>query len=776
MAGVRCVEEIIKNDPTIFEISIFGAEKHVNYNRIMLSTVLQGNTSIKEITINDQSWYEENQIQLFKGEKVIEIDPLNKVLKSDKYREVPYDKLILATGSNPFILPLPGNEKEGVISFRTIEDCQKMIDTSRSFRKATVIGGGVLGLEAARGLLNLGMEVQVVHNGKYLMDRQLDQTAAEMLRLELEQQGMRFLLKKETVEITGSKRVEGLRFRDGTETDTDLVVMAVGVRPNIQLATNSGIETNRGIVVNDYMETNYKDIFAVGECVEHRGTVYGLVKPLYEQGKTLASHICSIESQGYKGSILSTQLKVSGVDVFSVGEINGNEQMKAVTLLDQFEGVYKKVLFQDSKVIGAVMFGNISDGPRLLDIIKKEEVLSDEDRRDLVQLQKEGAHSISEMARSSTVCNCNNVTKGTILEAVLQEGLTTVEDVRKCTKASGSCGSCKPIVAEILSYVNSEDFNESVEPQSLCTCTSLTSDDIVLEIQERGLTSMEQVIEVLDWHDKAGCSICKPALNFYLSMIYPEYETDQEMLYINEKQNAYVQKNGAYAIVPQMYGGKTTGKQLHKIASVVDKYGISNIAITSEQRIQLMDIRKEDLSHIWEELDMPFCSTYGNKVKNVKTCLGENQCQCEKEASLQLAINIEKQVEFLSSPYQLKIGVSACMHNGADSTTKDIGVIGMNRGWEIYVGGSSGRDVREGELMCIADTSEEATEIITGLIQYYRETANYLERTWQWVERVGLIHIREVLFDTVLRDLLLDHLEMDKNKELKKEEAIAEGR
>ncbi|MEK4536434.1 nitrite reductase large subunit NirB [Peribacillus sp. FSL K6-1552] len=760
MAGLRCIESIIMNNPNAFEITIFGSEPHVNYNRILLSTVLQGNTSFEDIKINDRNWYKKHNIQLFTGETVVKIERENRLLKTDKEREVYYDKLIIATGSVPFILPVTGVDKEGVIAFRTIEDCQKMIETSKQYTKAVVIGGGLLGLEAARGLLNLGMEVNVVHIAGYLMERQLDSTASILLQKELENQGMRFLLKKETMEIIGNDRVERVRFNDGTEVEADLVVMAAGVRPNIQLAKESGINTNRAIIVNDYLETSDPNIYAVGECAEHKGLVYGLVKPLYEQGEVLAKHICDIKSQGYQGSVLSTNLKISGVELFSAGQFLGDETTKSITAFDELDGIYKKVVFQERKIIGAVLYGDTKASTQLLDMILKRKEVTKEEKITLFQSSSTGESLIASMAYSDIICNCNTVSKGAIIEAVQNKGLTTVEQVKHCTKATGSCGGCKPSVTELLEYTQSDSFDEDIEQKVMCSCTTLTEDEVVNKMQLGNLTSAQEVMDVLEWGNSAGCSICRPALSYYLGMIYPEYEIKQETLFINEQKNATVQSDNRYSVIPQMYGGITNAEDLRKIANVADKYDISHVAVTSEQRVHLMGVKKEDLPGVWADLNMPLSSKYGNTVQNVKTCIGEHVCHCDKNQALLLAVDLEKRFEFISTPYRIKMGISACMHNGAGSTTKDIGVMGIDRGWEIYVGGSSGRNVRAGELLCVAETNEEAIEIIIGFIQYYRETANYLERTWQWIERVGLIHVREVLFDKELSQQLIQRLEM----------------
>ncbi|WP_026567239.1 nitrite reductase large subunit NirB [Bacillus sp. UNC41MFS5] len=761
MAGVRCIEEISREASDLFEITIFGTEPHLNYNRIQLSSVLQGSTTFDEITINDRNWYDEQNIELFTGETVIKIDPEKQVLLTDKGREHSYDRLIIATGSAPFLLPVPGSAKEGVITFRTIEDCQKMMETANHYQKAVVIGGGVLGLEAAKGLLNLGMEVTVVHNGRYLMERQLDETAAKLLQTELERQGLRFLFEKDTKEIRGNKRVERVSFKDGTEAAADLVVMAAGVRPNIQLAMESGIATNRAILVNDFMETNIPNIYAVGECVEHRGMVYGLVKPLYDQGKVLAKRICGLEGRGYEGTILSTQLKISGVDVFSVGQFSCDERLKSLKIYDEVDGVYKKIVFDESKMVGAVLFGDTSDRTRLLDMILKKQDVSDLEKVTLFQGLNGDGNSVASMAPSEMICNCNGVAKGAIIEAVQKNGLTTVDEVKKCTKASGACGGCKPLVADLLNYIHSGEFDEVIEQKSMCTCTALTEDEVVYEMQWQGLTTIQEVMEVLAWGNKEGCAACRPALAYYLGMIYPEYERQQENLYISERMIAIIQKDGTYTVIPQMYGGKTTAGQLGKIAAVAEKYGITNLAVTSEQRIHLMGVKKKDLSALLTDLDMEVSSTYGNMVQNVKTSIGEHICRCDKHSAMELAVTLEKSLEFLTTPYRVTMGVSACMHNGAGSTTKDIGVIGTGLGWEIYVGGSSGRNVREGKLLCLETKNQVVIEIICAFIQYYRETANFLERTWQWIERVGLVHVREVIFDLELRQQLLLRLEKD---------------
>ncbi|WP_223589120.1 nitrite reductase large subunit NirB [Neobacillus bataviensis] len=742
MAGVRAIEEVLKINREKFEITIFGQEPYPNYNRIQLSTVLQGGTSVRDITLNEWKWYEDHNIRLYLGESVTAIDTENQMVYTDKGRIESYDKLILATGSNPFMLPLPGADKEGVTAFRNIKDCEKMIEYSKKHKKAAVIGGGLLGLEAARGLLNLGMEVEVIHIHHYLMERQLDQTAGKLLQTELEKQGMRFLLQKNTAEILGKKQVTGLRFKDGTKIQTDLVVMAVGIKPNVSLAIEAGIPVDRGIIVNDYLETDVPNIYAVGECAEHRGIAYGLVAPLYQQGQVLAKILCSIEDEGYKGSVLSTQLKVSGVDVFSAGKINEDEHTKAFKVYDDYRGVYKKVLIEDGKISGAVLFGDTKDGNRLLSLINKGSAIEEYLETDLSNGNEQSV--VAAMADGELICGCNGVTKGAIVEAIRTKGLTTVDQVKGCTNASRSCGGCKSLVADLLQCTLGDQY-QADQKEAICGCTDLSRDEILQEIREKGLTHIREVMNVLDWRTD-GCSKCKPALNYYLGMIYPlSYKDEKEARYVNERMHANIQKDGTYSVVPRMYGGVTTADDLRKIADVADKYKVGLIKVTGGQRIDLLGVRKEDLPKMWADLDMPSGSAYAKGLRTVKTCVGENFCRFGTQDSIGMGIRLEKKFEGLNTPHKVKMAVSACPRNCAESGIKDVGVVGVDGAWEMYVGGNGGTHLRSADLLFKFKTEDELEEMIGAFLQYYRETAHYLERTSGWVERLGLDHIREVL-------------------------------
>ncbi|MGI8315591.1 nitrite reductase large subunit NirB [Halobacillus mangrovi] len=764
MAGVRCIENIVKEDPAAFDITIFGSEPYGNYSRIMLSSILQGDTTYEEIMLNPIDWYEENGIDLFTGESVIFIDKEKKTIETDKGRKVPYDKLIIATGSCPFILPLKGADKEGVFSFRTIEDCRRMTEAANSYKKAVVIGGGVLGLEAARGLLNLGMEVHVVHRSQYIMQRQLDEPASLMLQKELESQGMNFLLNKDSEEIVGEARVEKIRFKDGTEITTDLVVMAVGINPNVQLAKRSGIKTNRGIIVDGYLETNCSDIYALGECAEYEGMTYGLVKPLYEQGEVLARHLCKPPSLPYQGSILSTQLKISGVDVFSVGQFSQDDTTQVIQYQNEIEGVYKKVVFRGSKVVGAVLFGDTREGSKLVDTIVKEKVIADKDKASLLESANPANSHVANLPVTEQVCACNAVSKEVIIKAVQENNLKTVEEVKSCTKASASCGGCKPSVVELLTYIQSDDFNDEVQMDSLCSCTSLTEDEVVEKIQLKALGSLEEILIQLNWSTEKGCTKCRASLLYYLEMIHPWFENSEETLYVNDRMNATFQSNGTYTIVPQIHGGRPDIDQLKKITYVAETYPSIEIVVASDQRIQLSGVRKDQLNNVWTDLDMPLYTREFNKVAPIQTSDGVGLCNCVDYKFLDLVKGLEQKTGLLKTPFRITVGVSCCFHDGADAAHKDLGAIRVAEKWEIYVGGSVGKEVRQGRLLCVVGTNEEAQEFMLSFIQYYRESARYMERSWQWIERAGLVHIREVLFNEEIRTELLIRMDKDRTQ------------
>ncbi|MFP3720321.1 nitrite reductase large subunit NirB [Niallia circulans] len=750
MAGVRTIEEILKRNADLFDITIIGDEPYPNYNRIMLSNVLQGKTTVNDIHINDWKWYQENHIHLLTGEKAIKIDREGKAVFTDKGKTIEYDELILATGSSAFILPIPGSDLEGVIGFRTIDDTEKMMETAKTYKKAVVIGGGLLGLEAARGLIDRGMEVHVVHLLPTLMEQQLDAAAANLLRKDLEAQGMKFLMEKQTAEIYGDKRVQGLKFTDGTTVDCDLVVMAVGIRPNVAIAREAGLEVNRAIIVNDHMVTSDPSVFAVGECAEHNGIAYGLVAPLYEQGMALADYIAGKEGKGYQGSILSTQLKVAGCDLFSGGKIHEDENTEAIIVHDQFAKVYKKILVTDNKIVGIVLYGDASDGTRLFNMLKKQADISEYTSSSVLSKSGEDAEEdlAASMSADDTVCGCNGVTKGTIVHSILEQGLTTFEEVKGCTKAGASCGKCKPLVEGILAHTLGDSFDASIQKTGMCGCTTLTRDEVVAQIKEMQLKSPKEVRMVLGFASEEGCSKCRPALNYYMRMLFPEeYEDDKASRFVNEKMEGNIQKDGTFSIIPRMYGGTTTAEDLVKIGEVAKKYNVPLVKITGASRIGLYGVKKEDVPHVWEELGMRSGYAYSKSLRNVKSCVGSRFCRFGTQDSLGLGIKLEQELEMVDTPHKMKMGVTGCPRNCAEVLTKDFGVICVENGYQLYIGGNGGTEVRECDSLTTVQTEEEVITMAKAFVQYYRENANYGERTAPWVERMGIKTVKETLLN-----------------------------
>ncbi|MCC2596354.1 nitrite reductase large subunit NirB [Pusillimonas sp. MFBS29] len=757
MAGIRTLEELLKLDSNLYDITVFGSEPYPNYNRILLSPVLTGEQTIQDIILNDKSWYEANGITLHLNSTVTHINRRRKEVLTDDGKTARYDRLLLATGSKPFILPVPGHDLKGVISFRDIRDVELMIDAASRLQHAVVIGGGLLGLEAANGLASRGMQVSVVHLGTSLLDRQLDPAAAQLLEASLRARGLNFLMGRQTEAILGKEdgTVSGIRFKDGSELATDLVVMAVGIRPNTDLAEASGIYTDRGIVVNDTLQTYDPGIYAVGECVSHRGMAYGLVAPLFEQAKVAANHLAMHGIGAYAGSTTSTKLKVTGIDVFSAGEFMGGANTEAITLADPVGGVYKKLVIQDDKLIGACLYGDTVDGAWYFRLIREGKSIA-ELREHLMfgegaagDTGHAGENSIAGMPDSTEICGCNGVCKGTIVKAIREQGLFTVDEVKKHTKAASSCGSCTGLVEQIL--INCVGGAADIKPKSekpICACADYTHGEVRKAIREQHLTSIAQTLRFLEWRTTDGCATCRPALNYYLMSTWPgEARDDSQSRLVNERMHANIQKDGTYSVVPRMWGGVTSPSELRRIADVADKYKVPMVKVTGGQRIDLLGIKKEDLPAVWKELDMPSGHAYGKSLRTVKTCVGKEFCRFGTQDSTGMGIALEKDLVGMWSPHKVKLAVSGCPRNCAESGIKDIGIIAVDSGWELYVGGNGGIKTEVAQFFVKVQTHDEVLEYTGAFLQLYREEAFYLERTCHYLARVGLEHAKARVVD-----------------------------
>lgn len=755
MAGMRTVEELLKIAPDMYDITVFGDEPYPNYNRIMLSPVLANEQTIDDIILNSREWYAEHNITLHTSARVNKIDRKARTVTAENGLTVEYDRLLLATGSKPFILPIPGADLQGVLGYRDIKDTNDMIAAAKVYKHAVVIGGGLLGLEAANGLKVQGMDVTVVHKNEWLLERQLDKTAGKMLQKSLETRGLQFLLQKDTEQLIGQDgRVVAVRFKDGQEVPADLVVMAVGIRPNYALAESAGIYCNRGIVVSDTMQTYDPRIYAVGECVNHRGIAYGLVAPLFEMAKVCATHLANFGIGVYKGSVTSTKLKVTGIDLFSAGDFMGSDDAEEILLHDAVGGVYKKLVIKDDTIIGAVLYGDTTDGAWYFQLLRDKKPIHE--IRDHLMFGQDslgntghqGQDKVSAMTDEMEVCGCNGVCKGTIVKAIQAQGLFTLDDVKKHTKAGSSCGSCTGLVEQILASTLGGGYAPPSSSKAVCGCTDFNHEEVRDEIRKHKYLSIPAAMKGMGWKTPNGCATCRPALNYYLISTWPhEAKDDPQSRFINERVHANIQKDGTYSVVPRMYGGVTSPEQLRRIADVADKYKVPMVKVTGGQRIDLLGVKKEDLTGMWADLDMPSGYAYGKSIRTVKTCVGSEFCRFGTQNSTQLGIDIEKAFDHMWAPHKVKFAVSGCPRNCAESGIKDVGVIGVDSGWEIYVGGNGGIKTEVAQFLCKVKTAEEVIEYSGAFIQLYREEARYLDRTVHWIARVGLDYVKKRILD-----------------------------
>ena len=753
MAGARFVEEVLSlGGQDQYDITVFGEEPYGNYNRILLSGVLAGTHDAKDIFINPLPWYEENDITLHAGVRVIGIDRKSKTAYGAGGLLVPYDKLVVATGSSPFIPMMDGLYwddgafRDGIFQFRTLDDCTEMVEYASDANKATVIGGGLLGLEA-----------DIVHLTSYIMDQQLDAmdqqldaSSGAMLKVLLEDMGVRFHLEKMTTSIHGNGRVSGIGFRDGGTLDCEMLVISAGIRPNIDLSRMAGLNLRRGILVNDELSCrNDRDIYAIGECAEHRNKTYGLVAPLWDQARTLAERLTVEKSTAtYTGSKTSTKLKVMGVELAVAGDKEPtNEDDEVVSYVEPNRGVYKKVIIRDGKVAGAILLGDGFTAPRLLQAFDRGETLPQNRAELLFPLSGEAAMpDLADMPVDAQVCNCNGVSKGKIIAAV-DAGCRSLKAVCDATKAGTGCGSCIPQVQAVLELAADGLVAEDPSEHFYVPAIAMTKPELTAAIRLQGLRSVSAVLETLAGGKEDAAS--KMGLASLLKTIWADdYEDERDAHFINDRVHANIQRDGTFSVVPRLYGGVTSPDELRRLADVAEKYEAKMVKITGGQRIDLLGIPKTHLPCVWRELKMPSGHAYTKAFRTCKTCVGTDFCRYGVGDSVKLGIEIEKRFRGVESPHKIKLAASGCPRNCAESTTKDLGVVAIEGGkWEIYIGGAAGSRVRRGDVLCIVDSHDDVLKFMGHFMQYYRENAKYLERTYGFVERVGIEHVRSVLVD-----------------------------
>ena len=758
MAGARLVEEVVSlGGQESYDITVLGEESCGNYNRILLSGVLSGSHDPDDIFINPLDWYEENGIELHAGVRVIGIDRKGKMAYGSGGLLVPYDKLVIATGSSAFVPPMDGlmeedgSYKPGVFVFRTLDDCTEIINYAGKVQKAAVIGGGLLGLEAARGLMNRGIEVDVVHLMAWLMDMQLDSLSGQLLKQSLEGLGVRFHLEKLTTAILGDGEVTGLQFKDGATLDCDMVVVSAGIRPNVDLARMAGLHVRRGILVTDSLACrNDQDIYSIGECAEHRSQVYGLVAPLWEQARVLAERLTGRNADAlYTGSRISTKLKVMGVELAVAGDKDpSSDEDEVVTYVEPNRNVYKKVIVRDGKVTGAILLGDGLTVPRILQAFDRGEALPENRSELLFPLSADAGPmlNVEDLPDDAQICNCNGVTKAKIVAAV-DNGNRSLKAVCDATRAGTGCGSCKMQVQAVLELAADGLMVEDPSVHYYVPGIALTKPELIAAINAMELKSVSAVFESLaGGKEDAGSKLGLASL---LRTIWgADYEDERDARFINDRVHANIQKNGTFSVVPRIYGGITSPDELRRIADAAEKYEAKMVKITGGQRIDLLGIPKEHLPDVWREVGMPSGHAYTKAFRTCKTCVGTDFCRFGLGDSTSLGVKIEKRFQGIESPHKMKLAVSGCPRNCAESTTKDVGSTAIEGGkWEVYIGGAAGSRVRKGDTLCTVDSHDEVLKYMGLFMQYYRENAKYLERTYDFVERLGIEKLRQILVD-----------------------------
>ncbi len=763
MAGARAVEEVLaRGGADQFDITMFGDEPYGNYNRIMLSNILSGQQDVSEIYINPLDWYKEHSIRLHSGARVTHIDRAARVVTADTGQQEEYDVLLIATGSRAFIPPMEGAWRDdgslrpGVFAFRGIDDCTGIMAHAKRSKVAAVIGGGLLGLEAARGLLNHGCEVHVIHLGAHLMEMQLDTAGGLMLRRAMEGMGVTVHLGKMTTTIltegddARTAKVSGLRFKDGTELACDMVVVSAGIRPNAEIGARAGLTVERAIVVDNAMRSpDDHRVYVVGECAQHRGKVYGLVAPLWDQAKVFADQVTGANPNAeYMGSKLATKLKVMGVELASMGitepKDDGDE---VIQFSEPRRGTYKKLIVRDGRLVGGILMGDISKAAYLMQAFDRDSRLPDERLELLFDLgAPPQAVTLDEMPADAQVCNCNGVSKAAI-GACVAGGAKSTTAVMKATRAGMGCGSCKSLVGELVEWFAGGQVEEDPSIHYYVPCISMTKPELVAEVKRLGLRSVSAVFAALSATGEDAAS--KPPLASLLATIWAgEYDDERDARFINDRVHANIQKDGTFSVVPEMAGGVCTPAELMRIAQVAVKYNVPLVKLTGGQRIDLVGIAKADLPGVWQDLDMPAGTAWGKSYRTCKSCIGTEFCRFGLGDSMGLATKIERRFRGIDSPAKMKLATAGCPRNCSEALVKDVGLVAIGEGkWEIYVGGGAGAHIRKGDLLCVVDGEDAAIQVSGRFMQYYRENAKWKERTYTFVPRIGLERIRAIVVD-----------------------------
>lgn len=762
MVGYKfCEKFVAQADATKYKLIVFGEEPRVAYDRVHLSEFFEDGDA-ERLSLAPRSWYEENNIELYTNERVSDIHRIDKTVTTSNDRTFTYDRLVLATGSVPFVPPIRGVEKKGVFVYRTIEDLEETLAYADTVKggKAAILGGGLLGLEAAKAVMDMGLEPHVVEFAPKLMPRQLDSRSSKVLQVKLESMGINIHLSKATNQILGNGKITGMEFGEDDILNVDMLVISAGIRPRDELGKSAELEmgTRGGIIVNNKMETSDPNILAIGEVALYNQMIYGLVAPGYEMAQVAVGQILGKEEVVMAAEIdMSTKLKLIGVDVASFGvPFMPADKGHSIIFENKTESLYKRinVTHDGKKLLGGILVGDADDYNMLLQMYQNEMPLPENPEALIIGSRGGGESSFGsamDLPDTAVVCSCEAVTKGAICCSVLEAGNETLKAVAKATKATSGCGGCKPMVADLLKE-SLKTLGKTVK-ESICEHFDYSRQELYGIVK---LKDIQDFDELLDTVGKGhGCEVCKPAVAAIFASIYNETANKQNTIQdTNDRYLANIQRNGTYSVVPRVAGGEITPKQLMAMGRIAQKYDLYT-KITGGQRIDMFGAKLHELPLIWEELIHEGFETgqaYGKSLRTVKSCVGSTWCRYGMDESVSFAVEIENRYKGIRSPHKFKGGVSGCIRECAEARGKDFGFIAVEGGWNVYVGGNGGANPKHAILLAEKVDKATAIQLVDRFIMFYIKTALPLQRTAPWLEKLegGITYLQNVIINDSL--------------------------
>ncbi|MEQ9443858.1 MAG: nitrite reductase large subunit NirB [Cyclobacteriaceae bacterium] len=757
MVGYKFCEKLRKvATPDQISITVFGEECRPAYDRVHLSEYFS-DQNVDKLTLAPTDWYQENGIQLHTGEMVAHIDRKHKTVETHRGTTLEYDQLVLATGSSAFVPPVPGTDKKGVFVYRTIEDLDAIIDYGKKVKSAAILGGGLLGLEAGKAMVDMGLQTHVVEFASRLMPRQLDEAGSRVLQARIEALGIQVHLNKNTRTIAGNGKLDALYFADESALPVDMLVISAGIRPRDELGRLSELEVGPrgGVIVNDHMQTSDPNIYAVGEVALHKDMIYGLVAPGYDMAEVAAQHLMGNAEKAFPGNDMSTKLKLMGVDVASFGDVFGMADHHPIIFEDKVKGIYKRInLSTDGKkLLGGMLVGDAEAYNMLLQIMQNGITLPP-NPEDLILGSRGGEQAgmgLDSLPDEAQICSCEGITKGMICQVVQDGEAQSIKDIKKCTKAGTGCGGCLPMVSDLFDQTLAKMGKEV--RKTLCEHFEYTRQELVDIVRVKEIRSYDTLLSEVGKGD--GCEICKPAVASILASFWNELITEQDTIQdTNDRFLANIQRGGTYSVIPRVPGGEITPEQLITIGQVARKYNLYT-KITGGQRIDMLGAHLHQLPDIWEELiEAGFESghAYGKALRTVKSCVGSAWCRYGLHDSVSFAVEIENRYKGLRSPHKLKSAVSGCARECAEAQSKDFGIIATDKGWNLYVCGNGGVKPQHALLLAQDVDKETCIKFIDRFLMFYIKTAEPLTRTAPWLNKLegGIDYLREVVVNDSL--------------------------